>query len=148
MLGCLIPGTLWSQEAVRSYESLQAGAEAHAWGEQERRWAVRQQVGMIGQLQPSRYYDQTAFYFSPQYPSSGPFIASPLLDGAWFGPTVGFEPWPCFTDIWGYPYQRPIRQPIGQRQFQSGKRRWESHPIFADSVPAPAHRQRTGPREF
>ncbi len=49
-----------------------------------------------------------------------------------------FEPWPMVPGyIWGYPILSPIRQSVGQRQYQAGANRWISEPVYADQITAP-----------
>lgn len=188
LLLALAPAPLWSQHqggAVSqtgpavpqrvarpsrdTFDAFRAGAEAHAWGEMERRWAVQQQAGLAEALRQrvpfhdgGTYFDQTIYFFgpmSPGRPNLGPsrFYSAPvealntrasLVGIGRSDATVFFEPWPYFVDLWGYPYQRPMRQPIGQRQTQTRPRRWESHPIYDRTVAPPADRRPTGPREF
>jgi hypothetical protein len=68
---------------------------------------------------------EAAYGIAPRYPAGGVF-----------------EPWPYVPgDIWGYPYVSRVRQPIGQRQMQTGPNRWESFPIYEEDLavePPPA----------
>ena len=175
---------LGAQDSVRPYDGLDAGREAYENHEVERQRQIARQLNTIDQMKwysgiPPRYDDYTVYYRSP--PSSnyayatgqrGIFGTSPRARGVW--PYDIFEPWPYIPgDIWGYRWDDSVRQPIGQRQVQTGPNRWESHPVYAaplsplapletraaesprllsppDPTPAPTERRRptTGPREF
>lgn len=46
-----------------------------------------------------------------------------------------FEPWPAVPgDIWGYPQNERVRQPIGHESGQVGPDRWIYRPLYAEDV--------------
>jgi hypothetical protein len=46
-----------------------------------------------------------------------------------------FEPWPAISgDIWGYPLNERVRQPIGHQSHQTGSNRWNYRPLYAEDV--------------
>lgn len=130
---------------------IEAGREAYELAESQRLDAVGAQ---IEQNDVQRYslpwtapYGRTLYYgrldpFAHRY---GPYPYYGYAADPWTG--VGYS-------ILG-PYYAPpsIRQPIGQRQEQTGPYRWESYPIYDDegepapplAVPTPRF---SGPREF
>lgn len=61
---------------------------------------------------------------------------------AFYGCLLGpFEPWVSEPgDIWGYPQDERVRQPIGHESGQTGPNRWNYRPIYPEDVetlPAP-----------
>lgn len=117
---------------VRPYDGIQAGLDAHAVGEARRLDAINRQIGWnsLFRWQAATQTSSSIFY--------DPYI--PGFDYAYrLGPSgVGFGGWQPsafdFRPCWGYGYYEAIRQPIGQRQVQTGPNRWESHPIYSDEV--------------
>jgi hypothetical protein len=62
-------------------------------------------------------------------------------------PTI-FEPWPRVPgDIWGYPQNRPVEQPLGHESRQVGPNRWIYRPVYGTSpaLPAGVRRDMTAP---
>ncbi len=113
--------------AVRPYDSIQAGLDAHAVGEARRLDAIDRQIGW-NQLFRAQAAAQasSSFYFNP---SIGEFDYAYGLNaghGGWFPSALDYRP------IWGYGYYEAVRQPIGQRQVQTGPNRWESFPIYGN----------------
>lgn len=48
-----------------------------------------------------------------------------------------FEPWPPISgDIWGYPLNERVRQPIGHQSGQTGPNRWNYRPLYEEDVEA------------
>ena len=174
---------LGAQDSVRPYDGLDAGRDAYELQEAERQRQIGRQLNTIDQMKwysgiSPRYDDYTVYYRSPPslnyaYATGqrGIFGVSPRVRGVW--PYDIFKPWPYIPgDIWGYQWNDSVRQPIGQRQVQTGPNRWESHPVYATPpipfaplasrvaeppprpapapAPAPAERRRpsSGPREF
>ena len=131
---------------TRLYDGLDASAESHAFYEADRLWQINRQLSLVNRMRfnaaLSRSGDRTMLYGLGNTP---PGIYDHALNQLWLATPQWFEPWISAPgDIWGYDFLRPIRQPIGQRQIQTGPNRWESHPVFAGE---PAVR-RDGPREF
>jgi hypothetical protein len=146
------------------YNGIQAGLDAYALAEEQRRANVGQQLLLNDQLKywaglPTSH-GESIYYYSYGGPATGAYpyathIAPPanreftyaygdprLWPRPYFGPRRGpltvFEPWPYVPgDIYGYPYYTfaPVRQPIGLWQGQTGANRWESHPIYAPAAP-------------
>jgi hypothetical protein len=113
----------------RPYDGIQAGIDAWRVGEARRLDAIDRQIGWN---QLFRWQAATQTSSSIVY---NPYIGE--YDYA-FGLNAASGPWAPsafdFRPIWGYGYYESIRQPIGQRQIQTGPNRWESHPIYADDV--------------
>ncbi len=134
------------QAYARPFTAADASAQAYRRGEQRRRADVAQQVGVtqyirwLNGLPPtlSREVrvpaDRAAYY-----------AYGATRDRGWcFGV---FEPWPYLPgDIWGFSFDRPVPQSVGQRQIQTGPNRWESHPIYRRSESHPP--RPTGPRSY
>jgi hypothetical protein len=141
---------------------IKAGQEAYQQAEAERRAAAGAQVElnhiMRSRVPWSSPYGDTIYYAPPAYAGGPGYSAlgtnitmhrpygyqpqSYLGATAMYGPGT-YIPYPS---LFAYAYPPPvIRQPIGQRQVQTGPRRWESYPIYGDepdpaSLPAPAER--------
>jgi hypothetical protein len=115
-------------------DGIQAGLQAYQQAEQQRRAAVAQQV------------DQNEFL---RYRPRWYVVEEPVpydLRG------YRYLPWNTSYSIFSaYPYPAPprIRQPVGQREIQTGPNRWESFPIYAEDRERPAVAPaRSGPRDF
>jgi hypothetical protein len=147
------------------YNGIQAGLDAYALAEEQRRANVGQQLFVNDQL---KYWaglptsnGETIYYYGYGGPTTWAYPnATHSLPPAnrqftyaygdrrlWPGsiqrlrprPFTVFEPWPYVPgDIYGYPYYTfaPVRQPIGVWQGQTGPNRWESHPVYG--LPEPA----------
>ncbi len=132
-LACCIPVVGWSQEAPLP-PGIKAGIEAYQEGEFQRRSAVQQQVELNRALRYplpwSTPFGETIYY-------SG--YAPPGFGAGFYGYS-SYSPY--YLGRFGYGYPPPnIRQPIGQRQVQTGPRRWESFPVYEeDLVPAASPR--------
>lgn len=180
--------------AARSQEDrvpagISAGQEAWQQAEAERRAAVGAQVElnqiMRNRLPWSSPYGETIYYAPPGYAVAGGY-STPWGTGltmhraysdspqGYLGATAAFGPgtYIPYPSLFAYAYPPPpLRKPIGQRQVQTGPRRWESYPIYAEDseasppvagpplapretaprevVPeAPTSKSRRGPREF
>lgn len=49
-------------------------------------------------------------------------------------PIIGYQNYDVPADPIGAFYSNPVRQPIGQRQVQTGENRWESYPIYSPEI--------------
>jgi hypothetical protein len=94
------------QGRARPYDGIQAGLDAFRLAEEQRQANVAQHLGLNEQL---RYWPAWAGW-------------SVVPGGGAFYVPVG----PYFS-AGGL----PARQPIGQRQEQTGPNRWESHPVYS-----------------
>lgn len=127
----------------RPYDGIQAGVDAYNLAEERRRADLAAQVQTSDYLQSGAYGRGSTIYYYPgvwggtretayAYPFGGVYAAR-AVSAARLGYASGpFEPWPTVPgDIWGFGNTpRPVRQPIGQRQVQTGPNRWESHPVY------------------
>jgi len=149
--GLLFGGKASAQE--QSYDGTQAGLDAFRLGEEKRRANLDQQLFLNEQMKvwagiPTAT-SETIYYGGYGAATYGSPYATPLAPGMSLSYAYGyggrpildrsgqplsvFEPWPYVPgDIYGYRYSMtPVRQPIGQRQIQTGDNRWESHPVYA-----------------
>jgi hypothetical protein len=155
--------TAWAQDDGIP-TGIKAGQEAYQQAEAERRAAVGAQVE-LNQILRSRVawpspYGETIYYAPPGYsvvggyrtaygtgltmhPAYGYSPQSYLGATAAFGPG-SYIPYPSLF-AWSSP-PPPLRQPIGQRQVQTGPRRWESFPIYAEDVEPAVVRPPLAPR--
>ncbi len=124
-LGC---GAVFSAEP---FDGLKAGAEAYSRSKAAGRGAIRRQVG---RNQDMRYRAGLPSAIDGTFRFSHP----PTLESWYaFGPRARrrvFAPWHYVPgDIWGYrsPIGADLRQPIDQRQVQTGENLWESFPTYA-----------------
>jgi hypothetical protein len=137
----------------RPYDGIQAGLDAFSLAEEQR------QANLAAQIQANdaaraaaglpTTRGETIYYYgaySPYgvvpwdaayaygYSRSGLFGRRATVYG--YGSPL-FTPWPYVPgDIYGYRTIPTVRQPIGQRQEQTGENRWESHPVYDPPVPA------------
>ncbi len=142
--------TLVAQQP-RPYDGIQAGLDAFRLAEEQRQARVAQQLAQADQfkfwagLPTSR--GETIYYGYPPAYAALPRANRDYLYAYGYGrsgyrPLTVFEPWPFVPgDIYGYVDYRPLRQPLGQWQGQTGPNRWESHPVYdpplADYRPLP-----------
>lgn len=141
------------QRYAKPYDGAQASLDAFRRGEEQRQanldqqlytndqmkiWAGLPTSGLGGSRGVTTYYGASRYgspYAVPLQPGMSlgyayGFGGRAILDRTGQPITV-FEPWPYVPgDIWGYQYYTPTRQPIGQRQVQTGPNRWESHPVY------------------
>jgi hypothetical protein len=145
----LVVANLRAADPPEPYDSLAAGRDAYYYHEAQRRQAIADQIGTIdrikwfagfpdaGGFDPAPTYGHTIYYRDPPsldyvYATGRSSVYSRYPYRAWPGLPDVFEPWPLVPgDVWGYPYYKTVPQPIGQRQIQTGPRRWESHPVYA-----------------
>ena len=108
------------------FDGNQAGVDDYRLAEEKRQADVAQQLSLNDQMRFWNGYPtsrgETIYY---GYLSPGAAVA------------YGFWPWPYVpgdiwaNNVWGSgAYYQPARQPIGQRQMQTGPNRWESHPVY------------------
>jgi hypothetical protein len=124
---------------LHAYDGFQAGAESYGRAEAERQAAVRRQV-QLNDLMRWRV---------GLPPANGVFYA-PLPVRPWIAPGYGFSdpyeawgqvvfPYPgIYADALAYRAVPASRQPVGRIGVQTGPNRWESRPVYAAPIPAPA----------
>lgn len=143
-----------------TYNSLDAGREAHQRGEARRRETIDAQVGIINELvwyntwirpyglAPSLAARYAYPYFHPyragwrRFPRrfSRALRAYPGV----YGPV--FEPWPWVPgDIWGYPFINRVEQPLGHKVIQTGPNSYIYRPVYPWDL-QPAEGPESGPR--
>ena len=156
LIGCLLlpQDALAQTPATGGYDAIDAAYDAHRRSEERRLDALHRQLDTIDWM---NWWTGRPLRGVPEYSRSELYafgvdrrVAPPHL----------FTPWPFVPgDIWGFPNDAFVRQPIGQVQMQTGPRRWESHPVYADEdvLVAPAEfapreaappASGDGPREF
>ena len=105
------------------YDGPQAGLDAYALGEARRLDAINRQLGWNELFKwQAATQRSSSIYYDPYIPGFDAGIG----DGGWIPSALDYRP------IWGYGYFETVRQPIGQRQVQTGANRWESFPIYID----------------
>jgi len=131
------------------YDGIDAGEEAYQLADQGRRDAIDRQLQAI---QDARWYaglpTGSAYYRNP--PSLGIIYAGPRRLLPWrarraerrggygyvYSYPYAFEPWPLVGgDIFGYPYDNPIRQPSGVERIWTSPNRYLSRPIYGPAEP-------------
>ncbi|WP_425616304.1 hypothetical protein NA78x_006249 [Anatilimnocola sp. NA78] len=148
----------------RPYDGIQAGVDAYQLAEERRQANLQAQIGANDAARaasglPTTRGETIYYYGTPGtagYRTYGSGIVP--LDAAYaYGFGYGgaaisygrfgrravifnagplFTPWPYIPgDIYGYQTQPMVRQPIGQRQVQTGENTWESHPVYDPPVP-------------
>lgn len=149
---------LASAQEVRKYDGIQAGLDAFNLAEERRQANLQGQINAndaaraAAGLPTTRgetiyYYPNRSYGVVPWdaayaygggyggtygYTSSGPFGRRVVTYST--GPV--FTPWPYVPgDIYGYRTYPQVRQPVGQRQVQTGENTWESHPVYDPPVP-------------
>jgi hypothetical protein len=153
-LGLGLFDTALAQEVrSRPYDGIQAGLDAFSLAEEQRRANLAAQIQTNDAVRAAAGLPttrgETIYYYggySPYgvipwdaayaygYSRSGLFGRRTTVYG--YGGPV-FTPWPYVPgDIYGYRTVPTVRQPIGQRQEQTGENRWESHPVYDPPVPA------------
>lgn len=144
------------------YGGLEAATDSLAPHEAQRQDNINRQLQTIDQLQWWRGLPpRGAGVYVERYPPSLDYIyvtgRRGLFGGyrerVYFGTSDIFTPWPYVPgDIWSPIDDRSVRQPIGQRQIQTGPNRWESHPVYAEPIRPPLRLEAppvpSGPREF
>lgn len=144
------PGLAWGQEDSIP-TGIRAGQEAYQQAEAERRAAVGTQIElnsiMRSRVPWSSPYGETIYYAPPGYSygsqlsrggyGSGVTMHAPYAyqPRSYLGTTAAFGlgTYHAYPSLFAYAYPPPmIRQPIGQRQVQTGPTRWESYPIYGD----------------
>ena len=132
-----------AQQPSRPYDGIHAGYDAYQLAEEKRQLAVGQQIYLNDRMRAwSTPLATYGFGYGPYVSTFGLVPASreyayaygnspPGYAVAGGRPLTVFEPWPYVPgDIWGDLYTPPLRQPVGQVQIQTGKNRWESHPVY------------------
>jgi hypothetical protein len=147
---CWFDTALAQEVRSRPYDGIQAGLDAFDLAEEQRQANLQAQIQAndaaraAAGLPTTRgetiyYYGGYSPYgvvpwdsaYSYGYTRTGPFGRSVMIAG---GPL--FSPWPYVPgDVYGYRTYPAVRQPIGQRQEQTGPNRWESHPVYDPPVP-------------
>ncbi|MEX2133855.1 MAG: hypothetical protein WEB67_06890, partial [Acidimicrobiia bacterium] len=143
--------------AQSPYDGIQAGLDAYNMAEGRRRAEVDAQLFANDQARAWAGLPTTrgeTIYYGNAYPGNAYYGHalppanweaayaygnrrgwSSVRERVWFSSPTVFEPWPVVPgDIYGYRYVAPVRQPIGQRQVQTGPNRWESHPVYDPPV--------------
>ena len=146
--------TVAPAEQPAVYSGLDASHDAYMRNEERRRSEVSPQLDLVERL---NWYASAAPYYSGDvYYGSRSLTESSHAHGRWHR-----RRWSAFKhgpiaehgraverDLWGRsPLVGGVRQPVGQRQIQTGPNRWESHPIYAEppappAAPAPPNRPR------
>jgi hypothetical protein len=140
------------------YGGPQATYDAYARGEAQRQQDIGRMIDRIDQI---RWYrglpPRGADLFIDRYPPSLSYAYATGRLGILgasspryiFREEDIFTPWPYVPgDIWGFADDYTVPQSIGQRQFQTGPNRWESHPVYRDPPPPLRRSTGSGPREF
>lgn len=114
-----------------------AGAQiAPSAAEQDRQATIARQIALIDQIRfwgglpDRRVYDQPGASAAGQPPIAARYASSARQ---WPGPLYGgwFEPWPLVPgDIYGYRFDRPARQPIGNRITPNGRGGYIYRPVY------------------
>lgn len=141
-IGLMMSGPLLAQ-VRRPLDGITAGREAHQQAEARRQAAIGAQIQAN---QNARYYadlaqwrDHTFYYGVPRlgyYPGAiveDYYYRRTPFGGVYRRQSVATSPyvWPLAPTYIAPLHEDPIRQPIGQRQEQTGPNRWESYPIYA-----------------
>ena len=133
------------------YDGIQAGLDSYQLAEERRRGAIDDQLWLNDEMRaragiPTSRGETIYYGNGPAggYVPADRDYAYTYVRRGLFGrvrgvvvvPRTVFEPWPVVAgDIYGYQYERPVRQPIGQHQEQTGPNRWESHPVYDPPLP-------------
>ena len=144
-----------SAQEIRPYDGLRAGDDAYQAAEEQRHGRLNDQLYLNDNMRarfgwvPSGsvvWYGNAGLGYGPPvgidyayaYSSNrllGRRARSLYIERYWSPPLTVFEPWPYVPgDIYGYYFPPLVRQPIGQRQIQTGPNRWESHPVYPEDV--------------
>lgn len=118
----ILPAQLLAQ-STRPYDGIQAGLDAYRLGEERRQTTASYQLNLNDNLR-FRSGLPTSRGETIYYGYMSPVTSSYLYpgDSAYFPAGVLYPSYPLY-----YPL---ARQPIGQRQEQTGPNRWESHPVY------------------
>ncbi len=145
-----------SAQEVVPYDGLRAGEEAHQLAEEQRQQRLSDQL-YLNDAMRARYgwapaggsvvwYGNAGLGYGRgvgidyAYANSSDRLfgrrGRGLYIDRYWSPTLSvFEPWPYVPgDIYGYYFPPLVRQPIGQRQIQTGPNRWESHTVYAEDL--------------
>jgi hypothetical protein len=142
-----------------TYDSLQAGRDAHLDAEAERRAKIGRQLMLEEQVQAENTWSDPQDKYRPVRPESygpvrpkvyiGPTLAdvyaypqssivfynapaAPGGSGPYTAPVPVFQPWPRVPgDIWGTPYYGYVRQPIGHVKIWTGPASYIYKPVYA-----------------
>lgn len=133
-LASLSPSTSAFAQIPRAYAAAAAN-DAYRNAEANRRLMLTQQLGLNESFRSyglpwSAPYGETYYY--------GAYLRPPMP--RWTSPYDPYLPYPAgYGGLIGYagPPAPVIRQPIGQRQTQTGPNRWESYPIYGDEPVTP-----------
>ena len=134
----------------QKYDLLQAGRDAYQTAEEERRRAIDRQLDV---QEYARWFG--TWTVPPVYAHPLPSVyAYPLrrsvrraYRGVYLGGVVpAITPWPRVSvGVYGYPYDRRVRQPIGHEKIWTGPNSYIYRPIYAErpaqvpaEVPTPA----------
>lgn len=150
--GCLGLGTPLVAQDGREDVAVQRGVisptyDKFLYHEQRRREAINRQLGTIEDMRwlsglPPIWHDQIPYRRAAGLDE----LYAAGWGGFWYQPTwrpIGhpriFEAWPFVpADLWGYRRDdAQVRQSVGQVQIQTGPRRWESRPVYAEDLTAP-----------
>ena len=130
----------------RPYRARDASEDAYRRGELRRRADVAGQVGTIQYVRWLNGLPPTVPHFAPQAVDRAAYYAFGMPE-VMSGRSTVFERWPYLPgDIWGFVYDCPAPQSIGQRQIQTGPHRWQSFPVYRE-VPR-VNPVRSGPRSY
>ena len=143
-----------------TYDSLQAGRDAHFDAEAERRAKIGRQLMLEEQIQAENTWSDPQDKYRPVRPESygpvrpkvylGPTLAdvyaypqsaivyynappaAPGGGGPFAAPVPVFQPWSRVPgDIWGTPYYGYVRQPIGHVRIWTGRASYIYKPVYA-----------------
>jgi hypothetical protein len=140
--------TAFAQEVrTRPYDGIQAGVDAFSLAEEQRQARLAGQIYANDAARAAAGLPTTRGETIYYYGGYSPYGVVPWdsayaygYNGSGYGPfsrrASVFSPWPYVPgDIYGYQTVPTIRQPVGQRQEQTGENRWESHPVYDPPVP-------------
>jgi hypothetical protein len=155
-LGLALGAAVACGQEVPPYDGLRAGEDAYQAADQQRRKRLDDQL-FINNAMRASYGGLPARGSVTWYGNAGLGYSRPLgidyayaysserllgwrgrslyIERYWSPPLSVFEPWPYVPgDIYGYYFPPYVRQPIGQRQIQTGPTRWESHPVYPEDL--------------
>lgn len=119
-----------------TYSPLQAGRDAYQMAEQQRRWAIDRQLGLLDDVKRDNTWIGYAAAGLPEIYAYGSPWAARRAYRRGYGPL--FTPWPRVPgDVYGYPYYPWVRQPIGHEKIWTGPNGYIYVPRYAPPGPAP-----------